>query len=133
MCHPKQCMGCAGILLLCCLVDLSTASANFELKQAHQEASVPHRHVHGSRRALAKSVSVQDCKHVQLPLHLTSATTAAEPADYLFTAASGFTPYITRPLLRTFRQHNQAARVLVFLDGAQVRICPVFYRRTFDS
>ena len=36
------------------------------------------------------------------------------------TAASWYSPYKTRTFLRTFRGHNQAARILMFVDPIQV-------------
>ncbi|KAK9834876.1 hypothetical protein WJX81_005701 [Elliptochloris bilobata] len=66
-----------------------------------------------------QAVSQQDCKLELLPPHLATAEGASKPADYVLTTAVGYTPYQTRAFLKTFRRHNQEARIVVLVAPDQ--------------
>ena len=74
-----------------------------------------------------QAVSRRDCKHELQPPHLQegSAKSAKTGVDYVFTTAVGYTPYQTRAFLKTFRKHNQVARIIVLVTPNQVRGSPV--------
>ena len=74
-----------------------------------------------------QAVSRQDCKHALQPRHLQvgSARSAQEPVDYVFTTAAGYTTYLTRAFLKTFRVNDKEARVVVLVAPDHVRPLPI--------
>ena len=74
-----------------------------------------------------QAVSRQDCKREPQPPHLQlgSAKSAKKQVDYVFTTAVNYSPYQTRAFLKTFRKHNQEARIVVLVAPDQVRNAPL--------
>ena len=96
------------------------ASQINELPAAHRVLGKHHAYAHP--QSIIHPVSLQDCKREQLPAYLHSAgATDGEPVDYLLATAAGYKPYDMRAFLATFRKHNQAARIVIFVSPTQVR------------
>ena len=108
------------VLLVVAQAELDFTTDQNGMTHASKEAVMHYIRVRGHSNALTRPLSLHGCRRDQLPAHLTSAAAATEPADFLMTAASWYSPYKTRTFLRTFRKHNQAARILMFVDPIQV-------------
>ena len=65
-----------------------------------------------------QAVSQRDCK--ALPRE--PASGSSPPLDYLLTTAYSYTPYQTRAFLKSFRAHNQAARIVMLVSPGQARL-----------
>lgn len=108
------------VLLVVAQAELDFTTDQNGMTHASKEATMHYIRIRGHSNALTRPLSLHGCRRDQLPAHLTSAAAATEPADVLMTAASWYSPYKTRTFLRTFREHNQAARILMFVDPIQV-------------
>lgn len=111
----------AALGVLCTLLYLEHKYSSYP---SGDSASSPGRLLKGtvtkSHFVNTQTVSLHDCKRELLPPHLTSIESTKEPVDYVLTTAYGYTPHVIRAFLKTFRKHNQAARIVILVNPDQV-------------
>ena len=122
--HYPAGAACLSFLYVCVhsqiVASADVAAQTSELPAAHRSLGKHHAYAHP--HSIIHPVSLQDCKREQLPAYLYSGgATDAEPVDFLLATAAGYKPYDMRAFLATFRKHNQAARVVMFVSPTQVR------------
>lgn len=122
--HYRAGAACLSFLCVCVhsqiVASADVAAQVSELPAAHRSLGKHHAYAHP--HSITHPVSLQDCKREQLPAYLYSGgATDAEPVDFLLATAAGYRPYDMRAFLATFRKHNQAARVVMFVSPTQVR------------
>ena len=95
----------------------SSRKASGTLRASPAEAAASAEHF-----ANVSPVSRQECKRGLLPAHVAKEAGDKQPADYVLSTAYGYSPYQMRAFFKTFRRHNQAARILVLVSPEQVRL-----------
>ena len=133
-CRQGACPGMGMLLTASVLCTALSACAQTEVWPSHHplqhgtgsheaDELVQHRLLtkrHAHHQPLVEPVSHRDCPLQPLRALQQAPGPAGLPADVLMAAAFSYEPHMARAFLSTFRQHNQAARLILLVFPAQV-------------